>query len=104
MSDLLRIQPIPTAENSVIRLHPSDNVAIARVPLGAIPAGHKIALRDLAADEPVIRYGCVIGRAATFIEAGSHVHTHNLTFLPAGDLQAAPQEERPLLTPPRHIP
>ena len=32
---LLEIQKLPTAENSAIHLHPSDNVAIARVPLTA---------------------------------------------------------------------
>ncbi len=32
---LLDITPLPTAENSVIRLHPTSNVAIARVPLSA---------------------------------------------------------------------
>ena len=59
---LLEITKLPTAENSVIHLHPSDNVAIARVQISdransgyrqsgrcvtvdAIPAGHKVALR-----------------------------------------------------------
>jgi hypothetical protein len=30
---LLEITKLPTAENSAIHLHPSDNVAIARVPI-----------------------------------------------------------------------
>src|SRR5512144_252508 len=94
MSDLMRSERVPTGENSVIRLHPSDNVPSARVAFGAIPAGHKIAVRDIPAVEPVIRYGCVIGTASATIEAGSHVHTHNLAFLPGSDLTASPQNER----------
>jgi altronate hydrolase len=93
---LLDIAKLPTAENSAIRLHPADNVAVARVPLAAgaelrvggvglsaldaIPAGHKIALRRIRAGEMVERYGQGIGRATVEIEAGRHVHTHNLAF------------------------
>jgi altronate hydrolase len=93
---LLDIAQLPTAENSAIRLHPSDNVAIARVPLDAgaglrlndlrlvtlepIPAGHKVALQSIAAGETVHRYGQSIGRARIAIEPGRHVHTHNLSF------------------------
>ena len=81
---------LATSENSTIHLHSRDNVAIARVPIGegmtarevrtrtAIPAGHKIALRTIAAGENVIRYGQIIGRAKVRIEPGDHVHTHNL--------------------------
>ena len=43
-----------------------------------IPAGHKIALRDLAPGETILRYGCRIGQASRPIAAGSWVHTHNL--------------------------
>jgi altronate hydrolase len=94
--DLLEIAKLPTAENSAIQLHSDDNVAIARVPLaagtelrvngsavtvaGAAPAGHKVALRAIAAGEAVRRYGQVIGRAKEAIAPGAHVHTHNLAF------------------------
>ena len=93
---LLDLVNLPTAENSVIRLHPSDNVAVARVPVAAgtqlrvqdagvavldyIPAGHKLALRAIAPGEMVRRYGQAIGRAKTAIEPGQHIHTHNLSF------------------------
>jgi len=76
-------------------LHPGDNVAVARVALPAgsaptradgdplvalqaIPAGHKIALRAVAAGERVLKYGQVIGIATAAIAAGEHVHVHNL--------------------------
>ena len=73
-----------------IRLHPSDDVLIARSQLvggttvesisvkGLIPAGHKVATRALAAGEPVRRYNQIIGFASKQIAAGEHVHTHNL--------------------------
>lgn len=46
--------------------------------LEAIPAGHKIAVRDIAAGTPVLKYGVVIGRASREIPVGTWVHTHNV--------------------------
>ncbi|MGQ9729983.1 MAG: UxaA family hydrolase [Candidatus Zipacnadales bacterium] len=43
-----------------------------------IPAGHKIALRDLAAGASVLKYGEKIGHALLHIRTGDHVHLHNL--------------------------
>ncbi|TWH78872.1 D-altronate dehydratase [Novosphingobium taihuense] len=43
-----------------------------------IAQGHKLALRDHAPAEPVIKYGLQIGRATQAIAAGEHVHVHNL--------------------------
>ena len=63
---------------STIRLHPSDNVVVAREKLSAIPAGHKAAAVRIAAGEPIVKGGVVIGRAREDIEAGAHVHTHNV--------------------------
>ncbi|MEI7783652.1 MAG: altronate dehydratase family protein [Betaproteobacteria bacterium] len=77
-----------------IRLHPADDVVIARSQLmigstvedirvrGLVPAGHKIALRSLAAGQPVRRYNQIIGFASRAIEPGEHVHTHNLDMGP----------------------
>jgi (2R)-sulfolactate sulfo-lyase subunit alpha len=44
----------------------------------AIPLGHKIALRDLAASENVLEYGVLIGLTRVPVTAGELVHTHNL--------------------------
>lgn len=44
----------------------------------AIPLGHKIALKDMAVGETVMKYGCDIGRIVQDVKAGHHVHTHNL--------------------------
>lgn len=43
-----------------------------------IPIGHKVALRDLAAGDTVVKYGADIGRMVGPAETGGHVHTHNL--------------------------
>lgn len=93
---LFDIQPAATASNSTIVLHPNDNIAVARVALsegqtieirGAelavrqnVPAGHKVATRAIASASPVYRYGEVIGFASVDIEAGDHVHVHNVAF------------------------
>ena len=45
-----------------------------------VPAGHKVALRDIPAGGQVRKYGQVIGVATGPIAAGDHVHTHNLAF------------------------
>ena len=77
-----------------IRIHPADDVAIACRQLlpgtvldslgvtvaSLVPPGHKLALRDIPAGQPVRRYNQVIGHASAAIAAGQHVHTHNLRF------------------------
>ena len=75
-----------------IRLHPQDDVLIARNQLvggtsaesvvvkGLIPPGHKVATRAIAVGEPVRRYNQIIGFASKPIAAGEHVHTHNLVM------------------------
>ncbi len=85
--------PVDVRDVAVI-LHPADQVAIVKHALSIgtvlrtdevsvevaqmIPSGHKVALRRVAAGEPVRRYGQVIGFATTGIEPGHHVHVHNL--------------------------
>ena len=46
--------------------------------LEAIALCHKIALRDIAAGDPVVKYGECIGEATQRIPAGAWVHIHNL--------------------------
>ncbi len=81
---------------ATIRLHPSDNIVIAKESLQAgvrltddqgdvvvkqtIPGGHKIAVAPIAAGEVVRRYGQIIGFAAQDIRPGEHVHSHNLSM------------------------
>ena len=44
----------------------------------AVPIGHKVALRDLAPGDTVIKYGQDIGRIVAPVRQGEHVHVHNL--------------------------
>lgn len=46
-----------------------------------IPFGHKFALSEIAAGEPIIKYGEVIGMSTAVIAAGEHVHVHNVEGL-----------------------
>ena len=83
-----------------IKIDPSDNVAVLleAVPAGTqfeelgittlqdIPAGHKCAIRDIAAGEAVIKYGNPIGHAKEAIPAGSWVHVHNVKTGLSGQL------------------
>ena len=43
-----------------------------------IPAAHKVALHSLSAGAVIRKYGYPIGIASRAIEAGEHVHSHNL--------------------------
>ena len=43
-----------------------------------IPIGHKVALKDLATGDTIIKYGEDIGKMVGSVETGGHVHTHNL--------------------------
>jgi altronate hydrolase len=69
-----------------------------------VPAGHKVAIRAIAAGEAVRRYGEHIGLARTAIVPGEHVHTHNVAF-DAGALNYEfPAAERSLPAPPSEMP
>jgi galactarate dehydratase len=100
-----------------IRIHPNDNVAVIVNPDGlpagtsfpdgltlteAIPQAHKVALRDVAQGEPILRYGQVIGRAVRALKAGSWVREEAIELPPPPGLDdlplatAAPPPETPL--------
>jgi altronate hydrolase len=78
----------------IIRLHPNDNVVVARVDVAIgtpvpsegfnsrsqVPAGHKLAARAIREGEPILKYNVCIGFAATDIPAGTYVHSHNVSF------------------------
>jgi len=43
-----------------------------------IPIGHKLAIKKLAANDTVIKYGTDIGRTIAPIKVGEHAHVHNI--------------------------
>ena len=88
-----------------IRMHERDNVAImandgglaagTALPGGLVlvdhvPQGHKVALVDLAANTPVLRYGIPIGYTLKAIPAGSWVHERLLQMPDARELDNLP--------------
>ena len=93
-----------------IRMHPSDNVAIVAneggLDAGAVlasglvlaervPQGHKVALAEIAAGAPVVRYGVTIGTAGKAIGAGRWVHERLLQMPAAAALQGLPMATAP---------
>jgi altronate hydrolase len=75
-----------------LRLSPSDNVVVAidQIAPGAlaagataserIPRGHKMAIAPIALDQPVRKYGQIIGFASVAIAPGQWVHEHNVSM------------------------
>ena len=43
-----------------------------------IPIGHKVALKDLAVGDTVIKYGVDIGKVVQAVQKGQHAHVHNI--------------------------
>ena len=43
-----------------------------------IPIGHKVALRDMAVGDTVVKYGIDMGKVVAPIRAGEHAHVHNI--------------------------
>ncbi|HXX26275.1 MAG TPA: altronate dehydratase family protein [Pseudolabrys sp.] len=76
----------------IIRLSGDDNVVVAvdQIPPGTevagatarerIPRGHKMAVAAIAPNEPVRKYGQVIGFASKSIAPGDWVHEHNVAM------------------------
>jgi galactarate dehydratase len=102
------VTPNPAAKPLYIKVHASDNVAIIvnsnGLPAGTafpdglvlqehVPQGHKVALVDLSQDEPILRYGEIIGYAVKPIARGSWIE-ESLVRMP----EAPPLESLPLAT------
>ncbi len=67
-----------SAGSDILGVVTEDNSEIHAACNQDIPIGHKVALRDLAIGDSVIKYGQDIGRVVAPIRRGDHVHTHNL--------------------------
>ena len=78
----------------LLLLHPEDNIFVACRGLEAnevvtvddrllkiaalIPLGHKVARFALSPGTRIVKYGASIGSATDPIQAGDHVHLHNM--------------------------
>ena len=87
-----------TRSSDLVIMNPEDNVAVSLREIKAgeeleatyknsflriitkdhIPLGHKVSLTRIKKDEPIVKYGEIIGRAKKEISLGQHVHIHNV--------------------------
>lgn len=78
----------------ILILDPRDNIAVCLADLAEgdviaqddititvknkIPRGHKIATKEIAKNDGIIKYGERMGHAVAPIAIGEHVHVHNI--------------------------
>jgi hypothetical protein len=78
----------------LLLLHDADNVLVARTRIAEgqtlridglemvlsapVSIGHKLARRDIALGEKILKYGAPIGSATAAIQRGAPVHVHNV--------------------------
>ena len=81
--------------HEIIRLSKKDNIAVTPndIPKNItvnennlttktlIPKDHKIAIKKILKGDEILKYGQIIGKASQNIDAGEHVHNHNMTFI-----------------------
>ncbi len=81
--------------SNFLQIHPDDNVVVCLEPMAKgqkitlgdgrevefkqeVPAGHKVAIKDIANGDNIVKYGYAIGHATENIETGMWVHTHDI--------------------------
>lgn len=119
--DIQTVTPaVPSPEARALHVVSDDDVAVVLTDVAAgdfirvdtqvlqataaIPRGHKIAVRAIAAGAPVRKYGFAIGRARSAIAVGDWVHVHNLETGLSGELDyhwnpdTAPDDQAPAAT------
>lgn len=72
------VADLKSGKAAVTRL---EDETIELIPASDIPLGHKFALTDIDAGQPIIKYGYSIGIAREKILKGEHVHVHNVESL-----------------------
>jgi altronate dehydratase small subunit len=63
------------------RIRAGEAIDVEGVPVvitSDLPLGHKLARRDIASGEKIVKYGAPIGSATAALHAGDHVHVHNV--------------------------
>jgi (2R)-sulfolactate sulfo-lyase subunit alpha len=67
-----------TAGTTLTGLILDENRTITVPCVQDIPIGHKVALKDMAVGDTVIKYGVDIGKVVAPIARGQHAHVHNI--------------------------
>nr|MCR5101100.1 altronate dehydratase family protein [Butyrivibrio sp.] len=81
MGRFLKINP---DDNVVVCLDPltkGDKINVGDITITAkedIPAGHKMAIKDIENGGNIIKYGFAIGHTTENVEQGRWIHTHDL--------------------------
>ncbi len=103
---------------SILRLHALDNTAMTTSQLSAgsstivddirvtasvdIPAGHKVALKEIPQQAPIVKFGQTIGYASEPIAPGDWVHVHNVEATKPGlEIEFGTELHEPLPVPSR---
>lgn len=74
-------------DGTEVEIRDKSGESTRAVVIGDVPYGHKIAVRDIAKGELIIKYGEEIGIATADIRRGEYVHVHNLDSMRGrGDL------------------
>lgn len=69
----------PGAKNQVVECRVEGQQELEEIRLlNDLPSNHKLARFDIAAGEPITKYGLQIGTASKAIHKGEHVHAHNV--------------------------
>jgi len=89
---VVALNTIPQGEKISVE---ADGGMITVTALEEIPAGHKMAIKDIPAGGEVIKYGYRIGNAKEDIKAGNWIHVHNVKTA-LGDLLEYSYEPTPV--------
>lgn len=74
----------PIAAGEAVVYHDAHGAVCSVIAAEDIPAYHKVAVRNIAEGDYVVKYGEQIGVALCNIRVGDYVHVHNLR--PLGQL------------------
>ena len=77
LKDTVAVAIEPIAKGEDVNYKVGDEVKTIKA-LNDVQIYHKLAIKDMAKGEPVVKYGEHIGLAANDIKIGEHVHRHNL--------------------------
>lgn len=81
MKDFIKINENDNVIVAIKELKKGEKTSVDATEVEAledIPAGHKMAIKDIKKDADVVKYGFRIGTAKEDIKAGQWIHTHNV--------------------------
>lgn len=67
-----------TADTEALVVVTEDDSSFMLTVKDDVPIGHKLALKDLAVGDTVIKYGQDVGKIVAPVAKGRHVHTQNM--------------------------